>query len=187
MTQFITLDFAGRRLMVPGPLESKVELHRELDNSGIVACRDDSSEIAATEDLTRCGIDAATRGNQSVQVADGIGEIWMIEEVENISAKFEDLRFRHGEQLGERKVQINLPWPPQTVSADIADICTDGAGHCCSARTRNGLPRLHDRPSEDGWIEKITVGHVLSCVLASHPGYKAGTSQWVRALVQSVE
>ncbi len=69
--------------------DSKVELQSELDNSRIVACGDDAAEIASIEHLSRGGIDTATGGKESIQVADGIGEIRMIEQVEDFSTKFE--------------------------------------------------------------------------------------------------
>jgi len=72
-------------------ISSKVKLQSELDNSRIVACGDDAAEIARTEHLSRRRIDAATRGNESIQVADGISEIRMIEQVEEVSPKFEVL------------------------------------------------------------------------------------------------
>ena len=70
---------------------SKVELQSELDNSRIVACGDNAAEIAGIEHLSRRRIDAATGGNESIQVADGISEIRMIEQVEEVSPKFEVL------------------------------------------------------------------------------------------------
>jgi hypothetical protein len=62
-----------------GAQNLKVEIQSELDNPGIVAGRDDAPEIASIEHLSRCWVDAATGGNESIQVADGIGEIRMIE------------------------------------------------------------------------------------------------------------
>jgi NAD(P)-dependent dehydrogenase (short-subunit alcohol dehydrogenase family) len=38
---------------------SKAELQAELDDSRIVACRDDASKVARTEDLSRRGVNAA--------------------------------------------------------------------------------------------------------------------------------
>ena len=73
--------------------DSKAELQSELDNSGIVARRDDAAEIAGIENVSRRGVDTATGRNQSIQVADGIGEIRMIEQVEKLTAKFEDPPF----------------------------------------------------------------------------------------------
>ena len=66
--------------------DSKVELQSELDNSGIVARGDDAAEIAGIQHLSRRGVDTATG-----EVADGIGEIRMIEQIEKLSAKFEGL------------------------------------------------------------------------------------------------
>jgi len=70
---------------------SKVELQSELDNSRIVAGGDDASEVAAIEDSSRCGVDVAAGCNKGVHVADGVGEIRMIEQVEEVNAKFEVL------------------------------------------------------------------------------------------------
>src|SRR5690242_2489462 len=71
------------------PRDSKGELKSKLDNSRIAAGRDDAAEIAANEHLSRRRIDAAIRCDESIQVADGIGKIWMIEQVEELRAKFE--------------------------------------------------------------------------------------------------
>jgi hypothetical protein len=80
------------KLLSRGPRraqDSKVELQSELDKSRIVACGDDAAEIAGIEHLFPCEVDTATRGKESIHVADGIGEIRMIEQVEELSAKFE--------------------------------------------------------------------------------------------------
>ena len=59
----------------------EIELQRELENSRIVACRDDASEVAGIEDLPGHGINFAARGKQSVEVADRVGEVRMIEQI----------------------------------------------------------------------------------------------------------
>ena len=70
---------------------SKIKLQSELDNSRIAARRDDATKIARIQDLPCCWIDTASGGEESIQVADGIGEIRMIEQIEKLSAKFEGL------------------------------------------------------------------------------------------------
>ena len=71
--------------------DSKVELQSELDNSRIAARRDDATKVARIQDLPCCRVDMASGSCEGVQVADGIGEIGMIEHVEKLSAKFEGL------------------------------------------------------------------------------------------------
>jgi len=166
---------------------SKVELQSELDNSRIVACEDDAAEIAAIEHLSRRGIYTATRGEESIQVADRIGKVRMIEQVKEVGAKFEVLRFSDGKEFCHRKVHVHLPGSTQTVPAGVANIRTSRAGRSSSARTWNGLARLYDGPSKDGRIKEIACRHALGGTSASHAGYEARTSQWVRSLVQSIE
>ena len=60
-----------------GVAPSETELQRELNQSGIVARRNDSTEIAGTGDAAG-GIDAAPGRNHSVQVADWIRKIDVI-------------------------------------------------------------------------------------------------------------
>jgi len=67
-------------------VDSKVEFQRQLDNPGIVACRDDATKAARADYLPGCGVDAG-----GIQVADRICEIWMIEQVEEFGAKFQGL------------------------------------------------------------------------------------------------
>src|SRR5215472_11679104 len=111
----------------------------------------------------------------------------MIEQVEEVRAKFEILPFRDGEAFCERKIQIDLPRSPQTVSTYIADICADRAGRRRPAGTWNGLACLHKRSRKNCWVEEIAGRHGLSCIFASHSRYQARSSQWVCSLVQSVE
>jgi hypothetical protein len=60
-----------------------------LEDSRVVARGDDASKVARTNDATCRGVNAAARANQGIQVADWVGEVWMIECVEKISSKFE--------------------------------------------------------------------------------------------------
>ncbi len=123
--------------MASGAQGSKVELQSELDNSRIVARGDDAAEIAGIEHLSRCGVDTATGGKESVQVADGIGEIRMIQEVEEFSAKFEIARFGQRKELSKGKIQIHLSRSAQTVSTNVPDVRPCG-------RSRRGSTRAGD-------------------------------------------
>ena len=96
-----------------------------MDNPGIGACGDDATEVASIEDLTRCGINAAARGEQGVQVADRIREVRMVEQIEKFRAKFEAPRFGKREKLCNGKIQIHLSWAAQTVSTNIPDVRDD--------------------------------------------------------------
>jgi len=108
---------------------SEVEPQCELDDSGIVACRDDASKIAGIEDLPRCWGNAAARGEEGTQVADRIGEVLVIEQVEELSAKFEIASFGQRKELFDCKIHIYLSRSAQTGSADVSDTCA----HCVPA------------------------------------------------------
>ena len=58
--------------------DSKIELQSELDDPGIATCGDDTAEVAGIKDPTRCGINAAARGEQGAEVADRIREVRMV-------------------------------------------------------------------------------------------------------------
>src|SRR6266481_1791413 len=107
---------------------SKVELQTKLNNPWIVARGDDAAEVASIEDLPGRGVNAAARGNESIQVADRIGEVRVIEQIEEFSAKFEIARFGQREKLTECKIHIHLPRPAQTVPSDISDVCAPCTG-----------------------------------------------------------
>src|SRR5713101_1502722 len=96
------------------------ELQGELQDPRVVACRDDASKVAGIEDLPRCGINAPAGGKQSVEVADRIGEVRVIEQIEEFSAKFEIPRFGQRKELCNGKIHIHLSRPAQTVSADVS-------------------------------------------------------------------
>src|SRR2546428_12150314 len=67
----------------------KIELQRELEDPGVVACRDDASKVARIEDTPRCWVNAAARGEESIQITDRIRKVRVIEQIEELSAKFE--------------------------------------------------------------------------------------------------
>src|SRR5215469_16483933 len=111
----------------------------------------------------------------------------MIEQVEEVSSKFEVLRFRNGKEFCERKVQINLPRAVQAISTNVTYIRTGCAGRRRFTGTWNGLACLHKRSSKNCWVEEIACRHGLSCIFASHSRYEARSRQWVYSLIQSVE
>src|SRR6266436_6004817 len=128
---------------------SKVELQSKLDNPWVVAGRDDASKVTRIEDLPRCGVDTAARGNEGIQVADRIGEVRVIEQIEELSAKFEIARFGQRKELTERKIHIHLSRAAQTVPAHISDICAHCAGCRHATGTGNWLAALHGWPGKD--------------------------------------
>ena len=90
----VARDFVDRRSRPAHPSlprNSKIKLQGELDNPRIAARGDDATKIAGIQDLPCCWIDTASGGDESIQVADGIGEIRMIEQIEKLNAKFEGL------------------------------------------------------------------------------------------------
>jgi len=66
---------------------SIVELQRELDDSRVVAGRDDPPEISRIDDPTGPLINAA--GRDGVEVANRIGEVYVVEQVEEFSAELD--------------------------------------------------------------------------------------------------
>src|SRR6266478_1403973 len=163
----------------------KIELQRELEDSGVVACRDDASKVARIENLSRCWVNAAARGKEGVEVADRISEVRVIEQIEELSAKFDIARFGQRKELSERKIHIHLSRTAQAVPADVSDICAHCAGYRRATGVGNWLADLHRRPGKDRRIEECTCGHILICVVATHSWHQAGTSEGVRSLVQS--
>src|SRR5882762_4378487 len=93
------------------------------------SCRDDASKVAGIEDLPRCWGNAAARGEEGTQVADRIGEVLVIEQVEELSAKFEIASFGQRKELFDCKIHIYLSRSAQTGSADVSDTCA----HCVPA------------------------------------------------------
>ena len=69
-----------------GVAPSETELQRELNQSGIVARRNHSTEIAGTGDAAD-SIDAASGRNHGVQIADWIGKVDMIEKIEELGVE----------------------------------------------------------------------------------------------------
>ena len=72
----------------------KVELHHELNEPGVVARRNDSPEITWTENLASIRVELSPGGDCGVQVADRIGKVHLIEQVEEFRAKSDISRFR---------------------------------------------------------------------------------------------
>jgi hypothetical protein len=60
-----------------------------MDYPGITAGRDDASERFRVDDSAGVRIDAAAGGRHGVQVADGIGEVRVVEQVEELRAEFD--------------------------------------------------------------------------------------------------
>src|SRR6266852_4535914 len=163
------------------------ELQGELQDPRVVACRDDASKVAGIEYLPRCGINAPAGGKQSVEVADRIGEVRVIEQIEEFSAKFEIARFGQRKELTERKIHIYLSRTAQTVPADVSNICAQCAGCRHATGTGNWLAALHGWPGKDRRVEESTCGYVLICVAATHSGHEAGTSERACSVRQSIE
>ena len=56
----------------------------------------------------------------------------MVQEVENLSAKLDVLRFVDSESLSEREIDVVLIWTAQNVAADIADIRSQSIRNRCA-------------------------------------------------------
>src|SRR5712692_5811897 len=115
---------------------SKVELQTKLNNPWIVARGDDAAEVARIEDPPRCWVNAAARGNEGIQVADWLGDVRAIEQIEELSAKCEIAIFGERRDLTERKSHIHFARAAETVPTHISDICAHVAG--CRHATGTG-------------------------------------------------
>ena len=67
---------------------SEIELHRELNDARVIARRDDASEIAWADDLSGRTEVCCWYG---VEVADRVGKVYLIEEIEELRAELEVL------------------------------------------------------------------------------------------------
>src|SRR5437764_14928160 len=70
---------------------SEIELHRELNDARVIARRDDASEIAGVDYQTGVRINAAARRRDGVEVADRVGKVHVIEEIEELGAELDVL------------------------------------------------------------------------------------------------
>src|SRR4030095_1929785 len=103
-------------------------------------------------------VEAPARGQDRVQVADRVGKVDLVEEVEEFGAEFEVLRLADAESFDDRKVGILLPGPAQDVTTNGADVRSDCAGESRAARTGDRLIGLHNRTSEGEWVEEGSAG-----------------------------
>ena len=108
----------------------KIKLHGELYNARVVARRNDFSKIAS-----------------GVQIADWIGEVNVVEEIEKFGAKFDVFCFVKSETLADGKISVELFGSAQDIAPDVAEIGADDSdsrtqGICESraAGTWNDLP-----------------------------------------------
>ena len=85
----IRLQMKKRTSVVNFNLE--IELERELNKARIVARRDDSSEIARVAAANASGVrvNHSARLYHSNEIADRIGEVDVVEEIENFGAEFD--------------------------------------------------------------------------------------------------
>ena len=67
---------------------SEIELHRELNDARVIARRDNASEIAWADDLSGRTEVCCWYG---VEVADRVGKVYLIEEIEELGAEFDVL------------------------------------------------------------------------------------------------
>src|SRR5690349_19508498 len=99
---------------------SVIEFERELDDSRVVARRDDATERAGVDDLAGHRVDLAARRQDGVEVADGVRQIHMVEQVEELCAELDVLRLGDLEPLDDREVNVRLLWPAQHVAPEVA-------------------------------------------------------------------
>jgi len=145
------------RLMNNGPL--KTESYGQLNNSRVVACRDDASEVSRiTSDLPRNSIDRSNRHRR--HVADRRVEVNSIRKIKCFSANLNRLRLANAKAFSDSDVDVELCRATQYVSTDIPEICS-GCASCGSAvRARDHAALYDDRPHKRTRIEKVTVRDV---------------------------
>ena len=126
---------------------SIIEAQCELNQPRVVARRDDAPEIAGIPDnLT--GIRVNSGGGNCVEVADRVGEVDVVEQVEELSAELNVLCLSHAKAFDDREVHVGLSRPAQGVATDVADVGAVGARDGCSVRAWNQLTGSHDWPDE---------------------------------------
>ncbi len=86
----------------------EIKFQGELNETWVITRRDDFSEIAA-----------------GVQVADWIGEVNVVEKIENFGAKFKVFCFVKLETLADGNIEIELFWSTQDVASDVAEVCAN--------------------------------------------------------------
>ena len=86
---------------------SVVELDGKLDEARVVARRGDAAKVSGIQNLTGKGI-KTSGGGDCVEVADWIGEIDVVKQVEHFGAKLDVLRFVDVEAPGERNIDVVL-------------------------------------------------------------------------------
>ncbi len=176
-------DRVFRRRMREGQSrESEVELQRELEDARVVARGDYATEVARIEDPPGHGVNFAAGGKQSVEVADRIGKIRVIEQIEEFSAKFEIARFGQRKEFCNGKIQIHLSRAAQTVAAYVPDIRPCDRSCRCPTGAWNRLTSGNERSRKDSRIEKVSKGNVAKRVLAAHSGDEARPRQRICAV-----
>src|SRR5215469_15513627 len=89
-------------------LVSEVELKAELDDPRIVARGDDTTKVArARADDLAGGADA----DDCVEVADWVGQVDVVKQIEEFGAKLHFRGFAQWETLGKAEVYIDLTRP----------------------------------------------------------------------------
>ena len=81
----------------------EIELKRELNQPRVVACLGDAAEISRVEDLTSARVNA-----RGVEIAVRVGEVDLVEKIEELGAELDTLRFAKREALDDGEVDVNL-------------------------------------------------------------------------------
>src|SRR3979409_792658 len=100
------------------------------------------------------------RSRNSIQVADWISVVDRVEEIKELGAQFDVLRFSDAKALDDREINVGLAWTAQQVARDVAKVGSNCSGGCGTIRTRNSRTRSDDRPRKGERIEVVTGGNI---------------------------
>lgn len=99
-------------------------------------------------------INGATSRFDGVDIADRVGEIDMVKDIEELRPQLEAAGLTDTEVPGDRQVDVRLARPSQAVAPDIADVGAELARGGSSSGTRDRLTRQNGRPGECERVKK---------------------------------
>ena len=106
-----------------GPL--KIELQRELDQTRIVACRRNASEIARVDNVS-----GVSTNNCGVEITVRITQVHLIEKIKKLGAELDALGFAKFEAPDHGEVQVHLLGSTKDITDNITYVRALCASEC---------------------------------------------------------
>ena len=97
-----------------------------------------------------------------VEVADRVRKVDVIEEVEELGAQLDVLRFTDREAFDDGEVHVSLSRPAQDVASDVADVCAERVCDSSAIRAWDHLAGLYHWTDERERVEEVSrrnIGH----------------------------